>query len=125
MNPILLGAITVDCIDPHSLSDFYIRLLGWEKSHEDDGYVCIASSLSDVRIGFQRNLDYISPVWPEMPNTQQQMVHLDFKAKDKEEMAFLVQHAVNCGADIADTQYSDLWTVMIDPAGHPFCIDTL
>ena len=100
-------------------------MLGWEKTFEDESFICISTSYCNVRIGFQRNLEYIPPVWPEKQGAQQQMVHLDFKAKDKDEMMSMVQHAINCGAKKAKAQFSDLWTVMIDPAGHPFCFDTL
>jgi hypothetical protein len=47
------------------------------------------------------------------------MVHLDFYVEDLEEA---VNHAIACGAKQAKIQYSDFWKVMIDPAGHPFCI---
>jgi len=123
--PILLGGVTVDCKDPKILSDFYIRMLQWEKTYEDDGFIIIASAASNVRIGFQRNADYIPPVWPEVPNSQQQQVHLDFKVNDKEHMKQMVDYAIKCGASKAQEQFSDLWTVMFDPAGHPFCFDTL
>lgn len=122
---ILLRGVTVDCKDPKSLSDFYIRMLGWEKTYEDNGFIVISSSSSDVRIGFQKNSDYVPPVWPEIQNEQQQQVHLDFRVRDKEHMKCMVEHAIVCGASKAKEQYSDVWTVMIDPAGHPFCFDTL
>ena len=32
-----------------------------------------------------------------------------------------VEHALKCGATLADYQSGD-WFVLIDPAGHPFCI---
>lgn len=122
---IMLGAVTVDCKDPKALSDFYIRLLHWEKTYEDDSYVAIDSPSCKVRIGFQRNIYHVPPVWPETPDAQQQQVHLDFKVRDKKHMAAMVEHGIICGATKAEQQYSDLWTVMIDPAGHPFCFDTL
>ncbi len=40
-------------------------------------------------------------------------------------MKQMVEYAIKCGASKAEEQFSDLWTVMIDPAGHPFCFDTL
>ncbi|MCL2884546.1 MAG: hypothetical protein FWF49_03580 [Oscillospiraceae bacterium] len=45
------------------------------------------------------------------------MLHLDFLVDDLQKE---VEHAVACGAQPAETQYSDIWTVMLDPAGHPF-----
>ena len=68
---------------------------------------------------FQRNPEYEPPVWPEKPEAQQQMAHLDFAVNDLEKA---VQYAVDCGATIADDQFSDGWRVMFDPAGHPFCL---
>ena len=44
---------------------------------------------------------------------------------DKEHMKQMVDYAIKCGASKAQEQFSDLWTVMFDPAGHPFCFDTL
>ena len=70
---------------------------------------------------FQRNPEYCPPVWPEEPGVQQQMAHLDFHVQDVEEG---VKYALSCGASISEHQYDDRWRVMIDPAGHPFCIDT-
>ena len=68
---------------------------------------------------FQRNPEYQPPVWPEKPEAQQQMAHMDFAVNDLEKA---VHHAVQCGARIAEEQFSDHWKVMLDPAGHPFCL---
>lgn len=125
MQPIILGGVTIDCLDPKELAEFYRKLLGWVKTYEDGSFVCIAPPAGGVRIGFQRNPDYVPPVWPEEPGKQQQMAHLDFRAKDKEDMARLVEHGILCGAQKAQEQFSEMWTVMIDPAGHPFCFDAL
>ncbi|EQG75396.1 hypothetical protein QKA_2322 [Clostridioides difficile DA00165] len=42
-----------------------------------------------------------------------------FAVNDLEEA---VQYAIHCGATIAEEQFTDDWRVMIDPAGHPFCL---
>ncbi|MCI1956278.1 MAG: VOC family protein [Oscillospiraceae bacterium] len=122
--PIAINAVVLDCKDPAALSDFYIRLLGWEKEpeNEDEEFVGIFSPNGSPRILFQRNENYIRPVWPEEPEKQQQMTHLDFTVASKNQMGLAVRHAVSCGASRTDVQYSDKWTVMIDPAGHPFCL---
>ena len=72
-------------------------------------------------MGFKKNSDYVQPVWPEEPPGQQQMLHLDFTVPSAEMMEQAVQHAISCGARKAEVQYDSRWTVMIDPAGHPFC----
>lgn len=72
-----------------------------------------------IILAFQRVQEYVPPIWPWKEGQQQQMVHLDFKVDDLEKA---VEHAVKCGARIADTQYYETSTVLIDPAGHPFCL---
>lgn len=120
---IKLKTVVLDCRNTVTLSDFYIRLLGWEQSYaEGDEWIDIAGTEGGVRIGFQRNEDYVPPVWPEEPGAQQQMVHLVFCVQDRAQMELAVRHAVACGAVRADVQYEpDSWVTMIDPEGHPFC----
>ena len=119
---IQLKSIVLDCPDIHALSDFYIRMLGWEKNFQaEEDFLDIRSPLGGVQIAFQTNTDYVPPVWPEEPNAQQQMLHIDFAVPSQEDMERAVKHAISCGATKAETQYSEEWTVMFDPVGHPFC----
>ena len=120
---IKMTAFTLDCKDPHELAKFYAALLKWEIPFYDEEYVIVAAPETNQgsypSITFQRNLDYKPPVWPEKPEAQQQMAHIDFAVNDLEKA---VKYAVQCGATIADKQFSNSWTVMFDPAGHPFCL---
>lgn len=120
---IKMYGFTIDCIDPYELAKFYADLLKWEISFHDEDWACVGASGTEQGaypgIMFQRNPDYKPPVWPEKPGTQQQMAHLDFAVNHLEEA---VQHAIRCGATLADEQFSDDWRVMFDPAGHPFCL---
>ena len=119
---IKLKSIVLDCPDIQALSDFYIRMLGWEKDFVEEGdFLDIHSPSGGVKIAFQTNTDYIPPVWPEQPGAQQQMLHIDFAVQSTEDLECAVIHAIACGAAKAGTQYSDEWTVMLDPVGHPFC----
>ncbi|HBE79829.1 MAG TPA: glyoxalase [Firmicutes bacterium] len=119
---IKLKSIVLDCPDIQALAEFYIRMLGWEKDFVEEGYFLdIRSPLSDVKIAFQTNTDYVAPVWPEEPGLQQQMLHIDFAVPSREDMERAVKHAILFGATKANTQYCDEWTVMFDPVGHPFC----
>lgn len=120
--PITLNAVVLDCADVHALSDFYIRLLGWETHHIEQGeWVDIAPPGGGTKIAFQHNEDYIPPVWPEQEGRQQQMAHLDFAVKDNAQMALAVEHALACGATMAEQYGGDAWVTLVDPAGHPFC----
>ena len=120
---IKLYSFTVDCKDPHELAKFYAGLLQWDIPFYNEEWACVgapgASQGAYPGITFQRNPEYRPPVWPDEPNAQQQMAHLDFAVNDLEKA---VQHALACGAVLADQQFSDDWRVMLDPAGHPFCL---
>jgi hypothetical protein len=89
----------------------------------EDGWACVYAPGTNhgtyPSILFQQNPGYKPPVWPEEPEAQQQMAHIDFAVNDLEKT---VQYAIHCGATIADKQFSNDWRVMFDPAGHPFCL---
>ena len=116
-------AATLDCKDPYELAKFYAELLHWEIPFHDEEFACVgAPGLQQGAypgITIQCNPDYIPPVWPEAPGAQQQMAHLDFAVSDLEAA---IQHALHCGATKASEQFTEDWTVMLDPAGHPFCL---
>ena len=120
---IKMYACTIDCADPYELAKFYAALLGWEIAYHDENFACLGApgkaQGAYPGIMFQRNDAYVPPVWPEEPGAQQQMAHLDFAVNDVEKAA---AHAADCGARMAETQFSDGWKVMFDPAGHPFCL---
>lgn len=121
--PIRLDAVVLECRDVTALSDFYLRLLGWQRHYGEAGeWADIVSPVGGVKLAFQRNEDYLPPVWPDEPNAQQQMAHLDFTVRNAEEMRIAVAHALDCGATLTGVQYGeDKWTTLFDPAGHPFC----
>lgn len=120
---IKMYSFTVDCKDPHELAKFYAELLKWEIPFHNKEWACVGAPGTGQGaypcILFQRNPEYKPPVWPEAPEAQQQMAHVDFAVNDLEKA---VQYAIHCGATIADEQFSDDWRVMFDPAGHPFCL---
>lgn len=120
---IKIYSFTLDCKDPHALAEFYAALLKWKVVFHDENWACVAAPETKQGaypcILFQRNPEYKPPVWPEEPEAQQQMAHIDFAVNDLEKA---VQYAIQCGATVAETQFTDQWRVMFDPAGHPFCL---
>ncbi|NLM10258.1 MAG: VOC family protein [Clostridiaceae bacterium] len=120
---IKMYSFTLDCKDPNLLAEFYAKLLKWEVMFVSEDWACVGppGSLQGAYpcILFQKNPDYIPPVWPEEPGAQQQMAHIDFAVNDLEKA---VSYALDCGATLSEKQFSNDWTVMFDPAGHPFCL---
>jgi len=116
---IKMFSVTLDCTDTKELACFYAELLRWEKGFNEDGWAWVTGPEKYPFILFQQVDDYIPPVWPQEVEKQQQMAHIDFAVNDLDEA---IKHAINCGATVAPKQFSDSWKVMVDPAGHPFCL---
>ena len=56
-----------------------------------------------------------------MSGLQQPMLHLDFYVQ-ADTFGIEIDHAISCGATLSEVQLAEAWKVLIDPAGHPFCI---
>jgi hypothetical protein len=72
-------------------------------------------------LAIQREATYVRPVWPAADGAQQMMMHLDFEVVD---LDAAVAHALQLGAELPDFQPQEDVRVMLDPAGHPFCLYT-
>jgi catechol 2,3-dioxygenase-like lactoylglutathione lyase family enzyme len=117
-----LTAVCLDSADAKELAEFYGRLLGWQVSGGDDWFQT-RDPAGGVGLNFQTEEWYEPPVWPEAPGAQPKMLHFEIAVED---MEAAVAHAVAAGATIADHQPEDRKAeelrVMLDPAGHPFCL---
>ena len=117
----VLGAVVLDSGNSEELSDFYQKLLGWKTKYgQGTEWIVLKSDTGEgLPLIFQEIDCYQRPVWPARPDAQQQMTHLDFYTEDVEAS---VAHALACGAVLSPVQPPDDWQVLLDPAGHPFCI---
>ena len=115
---IKMRTIVLDCVNARELSDFYAKLLCWKKTVDEPEWVLMRDLSGGTGLSFQSEPLFVRPVWPEEPNAQQKMVHIDFLVEDMEKAT---QHALACGAVLAPTQFLDGVSVFFDPAGHPFC----
>ncbi len=116
----ILG-IALDCENADVLADFYVKLLGLEKTLSGGGWAGIHTP-QGIMLAFQSVEGYVPPVWPWKSGEQQQMAHIDFYVPD---LAAGEKHAIACGAIKASEQYFDTSTVFFDPAGHPFCLSVV
>ena len=113
--------IAFDCPNANELADFYVKLSGWEKEISSDEWAALRTP-EGILLVFQTIENYNPPIWPWENDKQQQMAHIDFKVDDLLEAEEL---AIKHGAKKSDVQFFDTSTVMLDPAGHPFCISTV
>jgi catechol 2,3-dioxygenase-like lactoylglutathione lyase family enzyme len=111
--------VIIEAPDAGSLARFYSQVLGWPIVHEEPKYVIIAPPDTVSYIGFNTSAEYVRPVWPPVEGSQQMMMHVDVEVDDLEAA---VADAIELGATAADFQPQDNVRVMLDPAGHPFCL---
>jgi len=105
--------------DPAALARFYSELLGWSIGHTEPGTTILVAPQGSIYVVFQQANDYQRPVWPPETGEQRPMMHFDFQVGD---LDVAVTEAVRLGATLADHQPQANVKVMLDPAGHPFCL---
>lgn len=111
-----LCMVSLDCANPGELADFYSGVLGWDVLHKEDEYAMIGNS-SGAPIGFGRVDGYQPPAWPDPASPKR--FHLDFYVDDLDDAA---KKCIDLGGTVADHQPGERWRVILDPAGHPFCV---
>ena len=122
--PVAWVRVTLDCADAEGLASFYAALLGWEITARDGhGWVQIEDPAGGVGLNFQADQGYRPPAWPERPGAQGKMMHFELLVTD---LTAAVDLAVSAGGAEATPQPPDRdptrLRVMVDPAGHPFCL---
>jgi hypothetical protein len=125
----VLGPV-LDAADAVALAKFYERLPGWTMTECEgprsgyppgDGWARLRSPSGDSKIEIQWEQLYTPPTWPPVPGEPQMMVHLDIAVEDLDAG---VAWALDAGATVAEhqPQQGDNHVIMLDPAGHPFCM---
>jgi hypothetical protein len=109
-------AVSLDCADPAALAGFYRDLLGGDLLWSNAGSAGVR--VPGLTLVAQCVDGYQPPQWPGTS-----IVHLDLSAGAAlDEPAARAQRL---GATLADPQADPRWRVLLDPAGHPFCITTV
>ncbi|WP_435769523.1 VOC family protein [Nocardioides sp. SYSU DS0651] len=114
MSVAAITAISLDCADPASLGRFYAELTGWPITSAADDAVYLGDG--PIQLALQRVEDFQPAGWPD----GDKQAHLDFSVPD---VAAAEVRLVELGATKPEFQPGGSeWTVLLDPAGHPFCI---
>ena len=110
-----LAMITLDCADPEASAAFWSALLGWDIAHSTHDYAMLTGPAH--ALGFGRVEGYEAPGWPNEHGSKQ--FHFDLAVED---LDVAEQAAVALGASKPADQPGATWRVLLDPAGHPFCL---
>jgi len=111
--------VVLEAPDARALAWFYAELLGWRVAKDEPSWVTVAPPSGVAYLAFQTSPQYIRPVWPAADGRQQMMMQLDLEVDDLEAA---VADALTLGAALATDQPQDDVRVLLDPAGHPFCL---
>jgi len=112
--------VVLDAPDARELARFYARLLGWQIFNESASWADLAPSQdAGYNLAFATEENYVRPVWPTEVGRPQMSMHLDLEVDDLQEA---VTYTIGVGAELASYQPQETVRVMLDPAGHPFCL---
>jgi len=112
--------VALDAPDARELARFYARLLDWQIFTDEEDWATVAPSEdAGYNLAFQKEPLYARPVWPAEEGKPQMSMHLDLEVDDLDQA---VEYAVSVGAELASYQPQEKVRVMLDPAGHPFCL---
>lgn len=125
-----LSGPVIGCPDASRLAEFYAAVLGWDVvDRYEDKWALVRSPARDQKIEFQQEEPFVPPVWPTVAGHQQMGMHLDIAVEElgdgperRERFVAFIDHVVSLGARLAEHQPQEHVRVMLDPAGHPFCL---
>jgi catechol 2,3-dioxygenase-like lactoylglutathione lyase family enzyme len=116
-----LSSTVLGSAEPRGLAAFYRELLDWELVKDSPEWVVLRPADGTAGLSFQLEESHVPPTWPSGPGDQQMQSHLDIAVDDLDAG---VARAAALGASLAAYQPQDDVRVLIDPAGHPFCLFT-
>jgi catechol 2,3-dioxygenase-like lactoylglutathione lyase family enzyme len=119
------NAVCIDC-HPHDMEQvvaLYVGLTGLEAVEREDRWVALRGTAADMSVNVQAEDWYTRPVWPERRDVPTKMMHFEVQVDD---VAAAVESVVALGGQQAEPHPPDrdprTLRVMLDPAGHPFCL---
>jgi hypothetical protein len=102
---------------------FWGGLLDLEVVDKEDRWAALRDPAGRMGINVQADDGYAPPTWPASPPEQTMMMHFEIEVPD---VPAATEQAIALGATEAAWQPPDrdqaLLRVMLDPAGHPFCL---
>jgi len=119
------NAVCIDCApaDYDNQVGFYRDLLGTDVAERDERWAALQEPQSGMWLNIQAEDGYVPPAWPEEAPAQTKMMHFEVRVSDVDAA---VRRATSFGAREAPWQPPDRdatrLRVMLDPAGHPFCL---
>ncbi|QKW18715.1 VOC family protein [Kitasatospora sp. NA04385] len=113
-------AVTFDCPDPAELARFYGEALDLPALYSSEDFVLLGRE-GAPGLAFSRLAGHRPPTWPDPAHEKRAHLELGVDDLDAATTRMLKLGATEPAAQPAPTR----WRVLLDPAGHPFCLTTL
>lgn len=112
-----MGAVTIDCLNPRQLAEFWTAALGYVVTSDFEGeFLFLGPQDKESDAGISLGLQRV-----DEPRVGKNRVHVDFHVDDR---AAEVARLQELGATaVAEQQMSGFgWVVLQDPEGNEFCV---
>lgn len=116
--PFSFRNVAIDCNDLESMTEFWSAMTGFEKVWGNDTY-------NFLQHPDARRPGIVMQKVPEKPSAKTR-IHIDLDAVGAADEEAAIAEAVSLGASVVKS-YEEVgarWTVMTDPEGNVFCIQT-
>ena len=115
--------LALDCLEAPPMARFYERVLGFEPRDVGPLWAQLFDPAGGVHLNIQGDPAYVPPVWPESAGDQQKQMHFEVEVDDLDAAVALVIESGGWQAPWQPpTRDPSRLRVMLDPAGHPFCL---
>lgn len=115
-----IQCITIDCIDPRRVAEFWAAALEWKITESDDVEVVIELLDGSPEVG--RIPDILFLKNPDKKQVKNRL-HLDLRPLDQDAEVARLEALGATRIEIGQSEYAETtWVVMADPEGNEFCV---
>ena len=115
-----IQCITIDCIDPRRVAEFWAAALEWKITESDDVEVVIELLDGSPEVG--RIPDILFLKNPDKKQVKNRL-HLDLRPLDQDAEVARLEALGATRIEIGQSDYAETtWVVMADPEGNEFCV---
>ena len=115
-----IQCITIDCIDPQRVAEFWAAALDWKITESDDVEVVIELLDGSPEVG--RIPDILFLKNPDKKQVKNRL-HLDLRPLDQDAEVARLEALGATRIEIGQSEYAETtWVVMADPEGNEFCV---
>ena len=115
-----IQCITIDCINPHRVAEFWAAALDWQITESNE--VEVALELLDGSPEVGRIPDILCLKNPDKKQVKNRL-HLDLRPLDQAAEVARLEALGATRIEIGQSYYEETtWVVMADPEGNEFCV---